>query len=852
MKLNREKLEWLQKNLDDLSQDLKERSESDEWLQRELDQYEQRVGLHEQHKQQQTKEYEDLKGRIEQLRATQHRKHIEAGKYEEQKANHEQQINKQGQLIKETARCHNIRGYEGDLDDSKFQHYLEKISKLSKDQNALVERARQETEKEMQKAQDTISKLGERKSAFKESKHFIKQQSASNDQKTGSYQSELDSIDIDEGGRALIEANIEDIQAKIERSKADFKAVSWDEKLQESNSQSRLIDNEIEQLNKDLIQGTKQAGDLARLDHLKLEIRNNQRSLDTMVGAHAERLKVIVGQNWHLSSLESGFQRVIELKSQQAKTAENRRDDVSRQLDQVEYQLKNRKIELKKGEDQTEACAQNIRQITQGDPDEYLEDLRTRQSNRDTLKADVDNYNNLRKYFSDSINYADKHSKCKLCSRKLDVGQERQTFVEDMKKKIAKNAVEDLQNQLSECEKELEETKNAGPSHESWLRLSKTELPKFRIEIKQLQENRETLLHEIEQHDKIVIDLEQSKRDAETLTKPIAKILKYSQDIDSFKHQSQELASKQNSAGMSRSLEDIQEQLKTMGEHSRAMRERISKMTSDRESARSQATKLELSLSQAKNSLAAANHGLEKKASILRQIEDLRLANGEHRERLKQVDEQIQDLTPQIAKEETRLDDIKQRGMSKERDLQKQATTLSDSVHKLKLTNQSIEAYFAEGGPAKLATCQRDIENGEQEIDRRETEQTHVVKEINKISEQLRSHQETKRTIVENLKFRRNQKEMGLVKDEIEKLSAQNAEADLEHHKKQATYWQHQHRLHSTAETTKIGQLKAKDDQLMQLLDDWNTDYKDAAFKYKEGHIKVEVELDLHESLLIY
>lgn len=820
-----------------------ERTESDEWLQTELDQYEQRMSLHEEHKQQQSKVYEDLKHRIEHVRETQNKMHIEAGKYEEQKANYEQQMERRRIVVKETARHHNIRGCEGDLDDPKIHEYLEKISKLSNDQNASVEQARRETEKEIQKVQDSVSKLRERKSACQESKILIRQQSASSDQKIGLYQSEFNSIDIDEGGRAALEANVEDLQLKIERSKADFMAMSWNEQLRDSDYELRLMDDEIEKLNKELIQGTKQAGDLARLDHLKLEIRNNQRSLDTMVGVHSERLKPILGQHWHLSSLEIDFQQIIELKSQQVKTAETQRDGVSRRLDQVEYQLNTRKVDLGKGEDEMEACAQSIRQVTQGDPGDYLEDLKTLQGNRDTLKADVDNYTNLRKFFSDSIKYADKHDKCKLCLRHFHANEERQNFVEDMTKKITKNAMEDLQKQLKDCEVELEVTKNAGPSHDSWVRLSTTELPRFRIEVKKLQENRETLLHEIEEHDKNVVDLDQAKRDADTLAKPVAKILKYNHDINSFKQQSQELAKKQNNTGMSRTLEEIQEQLKTNGERSRAMRERISKMTGDRESARSQNANLELNLSEAKSSLTTANHGLEKKANILKQIEDLRIVNGEHRGRVKHLDEQIQDLIPQISKEETRLDDIKQRGASNEKNLQQEATKLSDSVHKLKMVNQNIQAYLDEGASSKLARCQRDIESAEQQIGQIEKEQTRVVKEVNKINDQLRSHQETKRTIVENIKFRRTQKEMKSVKTEIDRLRAQNAEVDLEHYKKQATYWQHQHRLHSTAETGKIGQLKAKDDQLMQLLDDWNTDYKDAAFQYKECHIKVEVKI---------
>lgn len=846
LKLGQEKKDWLQKKVNELSQDLNERTESDEWLQTEVDQYEERMAVHEEHKKQQTKEYETLKRMIEQSREKLQIKHVEAGKHEEQKANHEQHIERRRVLVRDTARHHNIRGYESDLEDVQIREFTERISKLSKDQNSAVDRIRCDTEREMRKSQDILSKLGERKSALSEGKNSAKQQSTSNDRKIGSLQSELSDIEIDEGGRAILEGNIEDLQSRLKKSKADLEAASWDSKLQESNTKLRLSEDETEQLNRELIQGTKQAGDLAKLEHIRTELKTSQRSLDTMIGAHNDRLQSIVGEKWHPCSLEVDFQNVLDRRSRRVKEAERQRDDASRKLEQVEFQLMSVRAELKEGEKDLESCEQIIRGSTQGEPNCYTEDLNEMQTNRDTLKADVDNYSNVRNYYSDSIKYADKHDKCKLCTRRFHADQERRLFFEEMEKKIARNTKDDLQKQLREMETELQEIKNAGPSHDTWLRLSETELPRLRVELRQFEENRGSLLHEVEAHDNTVSELEDAKRDAETLSKPVASILKYNHDITSFELQSQELAAKQKDAGLTRTLEDIQEQLKLVGGKLRIVRESIAKMTAEKERARSHVNTLELDLSKARNNLTTANHQLEKKARIFAQIEDLRKVNHEHWERMKGLDEKIQSLAPQIDEEETKLDDIKQRGASKEKELQQEATKLSDSVHKLKLAHQNIQAYLGAGGSDKLVRCRRDIDSAQQEMGRTENEQKLIIIEINKISDHLRNHQETKRMIVENIKYRRSLRELESVKAEIARLSAQNAEADFEHHKKEASYWQHQHKLHSTAETSKLGSMKAKDDQLMQLLNDWNTDYKDAAFKYKENHIRVEVKFFIH------
>ena len=840
LKYNQKTKDLLRENLGRLGRNLKKRSESDEWLQTELDQYEQRMAVHEEQKQMQTKNYESLKRGIEQARTELRNKHTEAGKYEEQKANHEKQIECRKAMIKDTARRHSIRGYDNDVNDLQIREYMERISKLLKDQNAAVERVRRETEREMQKVQEVLSKLGERKSALSEGKHSARQQSASNDKRMISYQSELDSIDIDEGGKALMEANIEDLDSRLQKAKRDFKTGSWDSKIQNGNSELRSLDTETEQLNQDLVQGTKQAGDLARLDHIKKELKDRQRGLDTMVGAHSERLEQILGSSWKPSTLESDFQKVVDLRIRELKDAERQREGISRELEQVEFKLSSSLAELKEGEKELKACVQHIKESTQGEPEDYIKDLEGMQKDRDVVKADADNSAFLKDWYKESLKIAENKKTCRLCTRPFRGDEERLAFTSRIEKLIDRDQV-GLLKELKDIEEDLQRAKDAGHSFESWARLTNKELPRLQVEVKKLNEVRGTLLCQMEDHDKKVNDREEAKRDAETLSKPVTNILKYNHEIASFEQQSQGLAAKQHDAGLTRTLEDIQEQLQIAGAKSRDLRSIVTKVTSDRERARSQINTLELDLSNAKNNLTTANYQLEKKANILKQIEELRKSNQEHRDTVSRLDAQIQELAPKIAEEEAKLDDLKERGSNKEKGLQREASNLADAVHKLNLADQAVQAYIDGGGSAKLARCHREIDRVQQDIAGKEGEQKQIVVEINKLGEELRNQEDTKRTIDDNLQYRKSERELEAVKAEIANLSAQNAEADLDHHKKQAAYWDQQRKMFSTAETSNMSTMKEKDNQLLQLLEDWKTDYKDAAMKYKEAHILVEV-----------
>ena len=832
--------DWLENTVNGLRKGLTERSESDEWLQAEVDQYDERLMVYERNKSEQAKHYETLTRSIDENRRKLSMRHSEAGRYEQQKVHHEQQIEKRKVLIKDSSRMHDIPGYDADLDDMQISEYVERISRLCKDQLAAVEKVRRENEREVKKAQEMLSKLGERRSVLEADKNTVKQQSTANDRQIGNLQTDLNSIEIDEGGKAILESKIEDVEERLKEAKIDSEKAAWDTKLQEKKLQLRAMEEESQQLNRDLVQSTKQAGELARLDHLRREVATLQRNIEKMKGVHGGRLQTFVSQNWQPSNLEASFQKVIERKISEIEEAKRHREIVSRSLEQIDFKIGNARMNLKKAEKELAACVRHLEENVDGEPEQYVRVLAELQQARDVFKADFDSFEHMRDYYAKGITIAQKDNKCRLCQRGFH-GTEQNGFISRMKAKLENETAAEVERDLRDAEEDLRRAKEAGPSYETWVRLSKAELPKLQEDLKNLGTEREKLLREIEERDKIVKEYEHARVDVESLTKPVRDIVKYQQDLTSFSGQIKDLTENHRDTGLSRTLEDIQERLEVLDGKSRGLRNSIDKVTADKESARLQISALELELSKEKSNLSNANHELDKKTGLLKRIEDLRSANREHRETLKRLDKQLQELAPQLSEQETKLSDIKQRGADKEKALQEDASSYSDTVYKLELAEQTIQAYLDDGGPSKSAKCQRDIENIQREIRQTEDEQKRVIKSINKISEELTKHEATKRTIVDNINYRQRLRELEGVKDEIAHLGAQNDEADRSSWQKQASHWKRVYDSLSTQRSSKLGAAKAKDDQLGQLITDWETDYKDAAYLYKKAHIEVEV-----------
>lgn len=717
---NTKQHQWLQDQMELQKRELKVRPESDEWLQNELDQYEERVRVREDQQQQKTNNYEQLRRTIDSARASLERKQNEAGRYENAQITHEEEVEARKTLIRESARRHNIRGYDTDLDDMQISEYMEKISKLYKDQSANVERVRRETEKEMQKVQEVLSSLVERKSGLHEGKSSAKQQSSANDKKIASFQLELDHVEIDEGAKALSESNVREIDQSLKQAKDEYEQSQWDANISHAKTQLRTAEEDVEQTSQELVQNTKKTKDLARLEHLKKELSDRKRSLETLTGAHNERFRSIVGTNWDVTTLERDFHSVLEQRSEDLRDFEGRRTLSFRDLEQTEFKLRSCRDALRKAEKEVQECARNITNATEEElPDSYPAYVEQLQKDRDMMEADVNNFSNLKKFWNKSIRTAKDKGHCELCERQFHGESEKSAFIRKMEAMIADKVhggLKDSKNDLANLEELLRKTRAVSPNYNTWQRLSSSELPRLQSELQQLEQAKATQVRKGEDYDKEVADREDSKKAVESLSKPVSIMANLQTDITQFTKQIEELSAAQKDAGFSRTIDEIQEQLESLKGQARARRSLVDKLTAERQQAQSQISRKELKLSNAKNELSVATHQLEKKLELGKRIEDLRNSNREHRETMRQLDSQIDGLSPQMSAQETKLRDIRQRGFKREQELQQEASKLSDSVHNLRSADRRSGRIKTMEGPrvwidadGRSKTCSRNL-----------------------------------------------------------------------------------------------------------------------------------------------
>jgi DNA repair protein RAD50 len=827
-----------EKSIQKLKQHMKEMTDSDEELQSMQDKYEERVNLYQAESEKYRKQYQDFAQELDENRSTLGIRQSELGRFEAEKDRYEHQLEARRTLIKETARSHNIRGFDADISDTKVRDFMERIGRMAREHNTTLERIRRETQDETRKAQQALNVLNERRSAYNQSKEGARTQISVNDQKIVTLQSHLDSIEIDEGGKAVLESTIKDTEHRLANAKTELDSANWDNRIQITESQLKSLDEQKERLDAELIEATRQASESARIDFLRKELRDRQQSLNTMSGAHGSRISEIVGNEWEPSSLDRAYKMTLDSHSSAVKDAELQRDGTNRELEQVQFMITTASNDLSVRHQELRDHEKKIYDATGDDPQSYTTRWEELEEEYERVHKDTTSWTIMENHYKGCLKQAKEKGICQLCQRPLK-SEEKSTFFTRLEDKIRKATQELASEAYAEFEAEYNQYKAVHKDHDAYVRL-KAEIPSLESNRKELDTKRDGLVRKLEQQDELVKEKEDAKRDVESLNKTVLQISKYYAEVTNFTQQIQTLEESQKASGLSRGLEKIQQDLKGLNDQTRSANSNLTQLRIDKDRSRTLVNTLEIEVRDLRSKLSTAVHQLKEKSNLEAQMEDIKRQNQHHREAVRQTDQDIQALVPQISQAQAKLDDISQRGEERSAELQQETSKLNGSLNQLKQADEEINTYIDRGGPQQLSRATREIARLGGEIDRIEKDQRNITIEIKRIEDQLRNHAETKRAITDNLTYRENVRDLERLKLEIGELEAHNAEADKDRYEREGQKWQTERNRLAAEQATVIGSLKSKDDQLTELITDWEAEYKDAPTKYKEAHVRVE------------
>jgi DNA repair protein RAD50 len=367
-----------------------------------------------------------------------------------------------------------------------------------------------------------------------------------------------------------------------------------------------------------------------------------------------------------------------------------------------------------------------------------------------------------------------------------------------------------------------------------------------------MESKKRVLVQRLEQCDNVVNEEESAKRDVEVLSPTVNNIAKYCTEISNHETDIARLSSQQKLSGSSLSADEIQEQSASCDERIRAVKKTHTRFVNGRDQAKAEINKLEIESGTASNKVDMAKVEFENKQRLTKEIDELREQTNHQREVIREADEALTSLGPQIAKAKALHEDAQRRGQAKAKNVQAEKTKLGETVHKFKLIQESIDSYLENGGPAKLAACRRAIKTLEQEAKQIQADTDLLTTAANSLKKMIDDSEHNKRTFQENIRYRKHLRELEGVKNDIAELEDRNVTDDYEQLVREAAAADRNWQALQSEKGPLVGKITAKDSQLQDSLDEYEREYKDAAEQYKEMHIKVETTKAAVEDLNKY
>jgi DNA repair protein RAD50 len=249
---------------------------------------------------------------LENLRLALGAKMTGKGRIEAEKKQFESLLSERSAMIKEIAVTHNIRGFDGPgLDDTLVEEFLSRVSRLSRDQNLVLERIKRENEEAVSSAQSSLSALTTQRQGWEQKKNYSASEVQGLDIKIRSLQRELEGLGIDGAREGMVKEELRMREQKFEELKGDH-GVDFEREIAEGNRKLREIEEQMEGLQQELWQGTKDASARAQLEVLKQGIEMKKKALRQVLEVKRERITAVVGEGWGEADVERRLKGVLE------------------------------------------------------------------------------------------------------------------------------------------------------------------------------------------------------------------------------------------------------------------------------------------------------------------------------------------------------------------------------------------------------------------------------------------------------------------------------------------------------------------------------------------------------------
>ncbi|ANB11275.1 MRX complex DNA-binding subunit [Sugiyamaella lignohabitans] len=873
----REQRDHTNENIQRLSQGLEEMTEDEADLEKILNDFETRVNEKKNEKETLSQKIHASQAKLSNTRRKFNEMNLKEGQLRAELEAHNVRLAERKQFIADKSKVLNLMDIHREavkdeaLDDSLGEDSY--IGKFEKSLERQLNRVQSEQEAMRLKGSEAENEISIRIQDLTTQKLRLEQKKLSNTESIRSFEKEIETlqttinnIKIDEGTLEFEKSSVEGLVKGLELAQSRFNELEEKDELSKKKAELTEIEEEIEICNADIVASNQYADDRAKFKLLKDDLAKRRAGLTTSMEKHNTEFERVVGSAINAETVENDLKSAINrisanIDSQTESLEEAQKAVLQTQasIDHVTKEIADRETEAKELREEVQEIFRNLEFDEDTNPIVDYEAIIS-ELDKDLTDAihSVEGSSFMASYFKQAKHQAESQNVCFLCERRFETTQDRIRFIESVVERGDKIPAQEteLKEQFQAAQENLDRAHNAGTSVKRVRSIELSEIPSKREELSKLREKldieQSEMQRRVEQTDLIKSDL----KEVEGLRAVAGDIARHFEAINTLESQIESMERRFPSQGergaKTRAAKEIHELLSDLNNRAKVVKSDIARLQTARETSLADINQMKNNVSAKRLELSKMESQLSEKINQEKRIVETKAKIGVAREAIKEANEQLDEMLPQLREKEHELSKAKLESAAAEKELSNKYNLVYQISNELGRMSKAIIEYTAKGGREKLEECQASVKQFSGDVETVEKDISELNGLLNEKERELLDMKGFERKVQDNLEVRRLNQKLLELEVLITELESHDAERNKEKYEKEMTRLRNEYSQLNSKYSSIIGEIKQLDDQLKIINDELATEFLDVKENYRKAIIKLETRKVANEDLAKY
>ncbi|GAB2295676.1 DNA repair protein rad50 [Dionaea muscipula] len=674
----------------------------------------------------------------------------------------------------------------GHLSDAPFSNevslsFTSRINRRMMDLERDLEEKKKANEVEIEAARERFMNADHRcndieaqKRAKAQIKSEIARQIEKKEAERDSYELQISNINLshmDERERSM--------KAELERKSKQLNDRQFNSIISQKRSELSTIEQQIKSLNREKDVLAADSEDRVKLSLMKTDFEGRQKKYKKIMDDHKEKIRgILKGRLPSDKDLKKEITQALRATEMEFDDLYSKSREAEKEVSTLQIKIQEVNDNLCKYQKDMEARRKYIQSKLQSLDqqscaiDSYQQVLDKAKEKRDVQKSKYNIADGMRQMFAPFERVARAHHVCPCCERPF-TAEEEDEFVKKQRVKSASSAehMKVLAMESSTADSLFQQLDKLRMVYEEYLKIEKDTIPAAE---KQLAELNEELEQKSQALDDILGVLAQVKADKDavkSLVQPVETADMLYRETQTLQKQVDDLTYKLDFRGQGvRSLEEIQYELKALENSKDSLSSEVERLTDEERYMKDDISSIMLRHSALMEEKGKVANALSAAKKVEEELQSLWEQKGEVVLDEKHLGEALGPSSREKEKLQNDYKDLKDR-LNREYEQQVEVQrSYQWEVEELRKLDTKIKEYYDSGKGERLKELQEKHSQSQSELQSCESKKQGILVELNKNEDLKRNQDQLRRSIDDNLNYRKTKAEVDALTSEIESL----------------------------------------------------------------------------------